>query len=52
MRDKRRALGRAPVSAAADTGNKVDDELLFTRVLADLDPAHIRCPRIMAANPG
>ena len=37
MRDKRRALGRALASAAADTGTKIDDELLFIRVLADLD---------------
>lgn len=50
MRDKRRALGRA-LASAADTGTKVDDELLFIRVLADLDPPHIRCLRIMAAGP-
>lgn len=41
-RDKRRALGRALASAASDTGTKVDDELLFIRVIADLDAPHIR----------
>jgi hypothetical protein len=51
MRDKRRALGRALASAAADTGTNVDDGLPFIRVLADLDPPHIRCLRIMAAGP-
>jgi hypothetical protein len=51
MRDKRRALGRVLASAAGDTGTKVDDELLFIRMLADLDPPHIRCLRIMATNP-
>ena len=42
MRDKRRALGRTLASAASDIGTKVDDELLFIRVLADLDEPHIR----------
>jgi hypothetical protein len=51
MRDKRRALGRLLASAAGDTGTKVDDELLFIRVLADLGPPHIRCLRIMATEP-
>jgi len=51
MRDKRRALGRVLASAATETGTKVDDELLFIRVLADLDPPHIRCLRIMATQP-
>jgi hypothetical protein len=51
MRDKRRALGRALALATTDTGTKVDDELLLIRVLADLDPPHIRCLRIMAAGP-
>jgi hypothetical protein len=51
MRDKRRALGRALAAAASDTGTKVDDELLSIRALADLDPPHIRCLRIMATEP-
>lgn len=48
MRDKRRALGRALASAASDTGTKVDEELLFIRVLADLDEPHIRVLRLMS----
>jgi hypothetical protein len=48
---KRRALGRVLASAAGETGTRVDDELLFIRVLADLDPPHIRCLRIMATEP-
>lgn len=51
MRDKRRALGRVLASASGDTGTKVDDELLFIRMLADLDPPHIRCLRIIVTNP-
>lgn len=51
MRDKRRALGRVLASAADETGTKVDDEMLFIRVLADLYPPHIRCLRIMATEP-
>ena len=50
-RDKRRALGRALASAASEKGTKVDDELLFIRVLADLDPPHIRCLWIMRSEP-
>ena len=42
LRNKRRALGRALASAANDTGTKVDAELLFIRILADLDEPHIR----------
>lgn len=37
MRDKRRALGRVVAQAARDTGTKVDKELLYLRVLDDLD---------------
>jgi hypothetical protein len=48
MRDRRRALGRALASAASDTGTKVDEELLFIRVLADLDEPHIRVLRLMS----
>lgn len=51
MRDKRRALGRALASAASDTGTKVDEELLFIRVLADLDEPHIRLLRVMSTVP-
>jgi hypothetical protein len=51
MRDKRRALGRALASAVSETGTKVDDELVFIRVLADLDEAHIRVLRIMTTVP-
>jgi hypothetical protein len=51
MRDKRRALGRVLAAAVGETGTKVDDEMLFIRVLADLDPPHIRCLRIMATEP-
>lgn len=51
MRDKRRALGRALASAASDTGTKVDTELLFMRVLADLDEPHIRLLRLMNTAP-
>lgn len=51
MRDKRRALGRALASAAGDTGTKVDEELLFVRVLADLDSPHIRVLRITSTIP-
>lgn len=50
-RDKRLALGRALAAAAEDTGTKVDNELLFIRVLADLDEPHIRCLRTMANAP-
>lgn len=51
MRDKRRALGRALAAAASDTGTKVDDELLFIRVIADLDEPHIRLLRLMSTTP-
>ena len=51
IRDKRRALGRTLASAASDTGTKVDDELLFIRVLADLDEPHIRLLRLMQTVP-
>jgi hypothetical protein len=51
MRDKRRALGRALAAAAGDTGTKVDVELLFVCVLADLDAPHIRVLRITSTVP-
>lgn len=47
MRDKRRALGRVVAQAASDTGTKVDKELLYLRVIADLDEPHIRLLRLM-----
>jgi hypothetical protein len=43
MRDKRRALGRALANALDDTGTKVDSEIAFVRVLADLDPGAHPC---------
>jgi hypothetical protein len=51
FRDKRRALGRALASAASDTGTRVDDELQFIRVIADLDEPHIRLLRLMSTVP-
>lgn len=51
MRDKRRALGRALAAAASETGTKVDTEMLFIRVLADLDEPHVRLLRIMSTVP-
>jgi hypothetical protein len=51
MRDKRRALGRALASAAGDTGTKVDEELLFIRVLDELDEPHVRLLRLMSTPP-
>lgn len=51
MRDKRRALGRALAAAASETGTKVDEELLYIRVLDDLDEPHIRLLRLMSTTP-
>lgn len=51
MRDKRRALSRALANALDDVGTKVDDEIAFVRMLADLDPVHIRVLRIMSRRP-
>jgi hypothetical protein len=51
MRDKRRALGRALAAAAEDTGTRVDEELIFVRVLADLDEPHLRLLRLLATDP-
>jgi hypothetical protein len=51
MRDKRRALGRALANALDDTGTRVDDEIAFVRMLADLDPVHIRVLQIMSRRP-
>jgi hypothetical protein len=51
MRDKRRALGRALANALDDVGTKVDDEIAFVRMVADLDPVHIRVLKIMSRRP-
>jgi hypothetical protein len=51
MRDKRRALGRALANALDDTGTMVDDEIAFVRMLADLDPVHIRVLKVMSGRP-
>jgi hypothetical protein len=51
FRDKRRALGRALAAAASDTGTKVDEEMLFIRVVAELDEPHIRLLRLMSIPP-
>lgn len=51
MRDKRRALSRARANALDDTGTKVDGEIAFVRMLADLDPVHIRVLKIMSRRP-
>jgi hypothetical protein len=51
MRDKRRALGRALAIALDDNGTKVDNEIAFVRMLADLDPVHIRVLKIMSRRP-
>lgn len=51
MRDKRRALSRALANALDDVGTKVDDEIAFVRMLADLDPVHIRVLKIMSRRP-
>jgi hypothetical protein len=51
LRDQRRALGRALANALDDTGTRVDDEMAFVRMLADLDPVHIRVLKIMSRRP-
>lgn len=51
MRDKRRALSRILASAADETGTKVDNQFATARVIADLDPAHVRLLRIMSLTP-
>jgi hypothetical protein len=49
MRDKRRALSKALGNALDDSGTKVDNEIAFVRMLADLDPVHLRVLKIMSA---
>jgi hypothetical protein len=51
MRDKRRALSRILANAADEIGTKVDNELATARVIADLDPVHVRLLRIMSLTP-
>jgi hypothetical protein len=51
MRDKRRALGRALANALDDAGTRIDGEIAFVRMLADLDPVHIRVLKIMSRRP-
>ena len=51
MHDKRRALGRALANALDDTGARVDGDIAFVRMLADLDPVHIRVLKIMSRRP-
>jgi hypothetical protein len=51
MREKLRALGRAIAAAASDTGTKVDTELRFIRIIADLDEPHIRLLKLLSTEP-
>ncbi len=51
IRDERRALGRALANALDETGTRVDSEIAFVRMLADLDPVHIRVLKIMSRRP-
>lgn len=51
MRDKRRALGRILANAAEETGTVVDMQFLHARVIADLDPVHVRLLRLMSSTP-
>jgi hypothetical protein len=51
MRDKRRALGRVVAQAAEEIGTKVDKQLIYLRVIDDLDEPHIRLLRLMTTKP-
>lgn len=51
MRDKRHALGRFVPQAANDTGTKVDKQIIYLRVIDDLDEPHIRLFRFMTTKP-
>jgi hypothetical protein len=51
MRDKRRALGRVVAQAASDVGTKVDRQLVYLRVIDDLDEPHVRLLRLMTTTP-
>jgi hypothetical protein len=46
-RDKRRAAGRSIAAGVADKGTRVDEELIFLRVLDDLDAPHFRLLNLM-----
>jgi hypothetical protein len=50
-RDKRRALGRALAAGVEGDGARVDQELLFIRVLDDLDESHTRLLALMNSTP-
>jgi len=50
-RDKRRALGRAIASGTEGDGALVDQELIFVRVLDELDVPHVRLLQLMATVP-
>lgn len=39
------------MNALNDTGTRVDDEIAFVRMLADLDPVHIRVLKILSSRP-
>jgi hypothetical protein len=51
MRDKRRALGRVVAQATSDIGTKVDRQMVYLRVIDDLDEPHVRLLRLMTTNP-
>ena len=46
-RAKRRAVGRSIAAAVSDKDTKVDEELIFLRVLDDLDAPHFRLLRLL-----
>ena len=48
-RAKRRAAGRSIAAGVADKDTKVDEELIFLRVLDDLDAPHFRLLHLMSA---
>jgi predicted lactoylglutathione lyase len=48
-RAKRRAAGRSIAAGIADKDTKVDEELIFLRVLDDLDAPHFRLLHLMSA---
>lgn len=50
MRDKRRALGRALAAGVGGDSARVDEELIFIRAVADLDPVHIRLLTLLATD--
>jgi hypothetical protein len=50
LRDKRRALGRALAAGIEGDDARVDDELLFTRAVADVDVPHIKLLKVLSAD--